>query len=449
MSSHDAIISDECYEASNPSAIFVLVVQTPCMVACIGLTILFWYNYHYAQSDDLKSTTNVIKTSIAEKRTKDSKHIQKLGGVTLVFYCLFIVALFVSLILDVSMDCPDIGAWILPIVAASYIGGFVGVATLFTNRIIIAFENTKYQASPRLLTISKIIGVFVFVLLVGVSILRVTDLMSLAVGSGIMLFAVLLLFFYCLVLLRLFLIKLNSVINDFATKFGKLPKKQLISLTRSNSGSFDASKMIKNSDFNFESNTNENGKAEATVGAQDGTNAPYVTRLINDISELKIKYTLTVIIALISSVFFPLLAMIVVEIFKINGPFRLEGKVSTAIVSMDALVNCVCLFLQFDFSRNLYKTLCTCCHNKCQDRYTNEANKQLIQLGHGNMQLQRTKSKEIIFKSNNHNDETCVDKENNCKNKMDKHVDKTDIIYEQESNNDNLVGHKIINTLQA
>ena len=443
-------VTGECYEASNPTAIFVLVVQTPCMVGCICLTALFWYNYHYQQSDDLKSTTNVIKTSITEKETKDSRYIQKLGGATLIFYCVFTLVFFMSLVMDISMRCPDISFWILPIGGVSYMGAFLGVIILFTNRIIIAFANTKYEASPHLLTMVKIIGVFAGILAALMSILRAINVVSPSVAGGTILFVVLLLFFYGLVLLRLFLKKLNGVINDFAIQFGKLPKKQLIELTRSNSGSFDASNMIKNSDF-----------MHTNAGSQDGTNKPYATRLINDISELKIKYTLMVIIALISSLFFLILGIISLEI-KINGPFRLEAKISSAIVSIDSFVNCVCLFLQFDFSQNLYKTLCVCCHNKCQDRYTNKANKELIKSGHLDMKLKRTKTKEIVFECNNNNDNNNDDddktgwssaKENENTNEKEKEkekekqVDKIEVVFDDQTNLG--VGHKIINTLQA
>ena len=443
-------LSDECYEAHNPGAIFVFVTQTPCLVACIGITVLFWYNYHYQQSDAQKSSSNVIKTSIQEKSTQDSRYIQKIGGITLIIYSLFILVVYISFIMDISMDCPDSSVWILIIAVGFYMGGFLGVITLFTNRIIIAFKNTKYQASPRLLTTVKIIGISVVILMASMSILRLVNVIGQTVQDGISLFAVLLPFFYCLILLRLFLSKLNGVINDFAIKFGNLPKKQLIKLTRSNSGSFDASKMTKdndfNFDFNFEMNWNENENDNVKAGAQDGTNKPYVTRLINDISELKIKYTIMVIVAIISSLFFLILAMISVEIFKVNGPIRLKGKVQTAILSIDSFVNCFVLFLQFDFSQNLYKKFCIFCHNKCQDRYTNKTNKQLIKSGHGNMKLERTKSKEIIFKSNSNNNNNTNENKNNNENTKDK----IDVVYDNECNNDNVaVGQKIINTLQA
>ena len=436
----------ECYEASNPGAIFVFVVHTPCMVACIVTTVLFWYNYHYGQSDDLKSTRNVIKTSIAEKQTKDSKFIQKIGGTTLILYSVFVLLVFVSFLLEVSMDCPDISVWFLIIGSVAYFSGFVGVVTLFTYRIRIAFENTKYEVSSRLLTIFKIIGVCVIVLLVSVSILRVTNVISPDTSAGILLFAVLLLLFYCLVLLRLFLSKLNGVINDFGSQFGKLSDKQLITLQRSNSGSFDA----QNSDFLFSTQTNgdgngngsENDRENVQAGAPDGTNTPYVNRLINDISELKIKYTLMVIIALVSSLFFLVLAIMSIRVVKINGPYRLEAKVMTSIMSIDSFVNCLCLFLQFDFSHNLYKKLCLCCHNKCQDRYTNKANKELIKSGHGNMQLKRTNSQKIRFESNTNNI--------NSDEKKKENVETMDIVYNDENKNNSVaMGHKILTTFQA
>ena len=185
--------TDECYKASNPGAIFVLVVQTTCMVGCISLTALFWYNYHYQQSDDLKSTRNVIKTSIAEKERKDSRYIQKLGGTTLIFFCVFTSVFLISLVLDVSMGCPDISFWILPIGGVSYMAGFLGVITLFTNRIIIAFKNTKYETSPHLLTILKIIGVCFIVLAIIITILRVNDVVDSSVVTG----TVLPVFYYC------------------------------------------------------------------------------------------------------------------------------------------------------------------------------------------------------------------------------------------------------------
>ena len=166
-----------------------------------------------------------------------------------------------------------------------------------------------------------------------------------------------------------------------------------------------------------------------------------MTRLINDISELKIKYTLMVIIALISSLLLFVIGILALQI-KIDGPFRLEAKLSSAILSIDSFVNCFCLFLQFDFSQNLYKKLCVCCHNRCQDRYTNKANKQLIKFGHSNMKLKRTKSKDIVFECNNNSNN-----ENKNENEKDKQVEQIDVVFDDETNLG--VGHKIINTLQA
>ena len=59
-------VASDCYEAHNPTAIFESVAQTPCMIGCISFTGLFWYNYLYQQSDDLKSATN--HTSMEEKK---------------------------------------------------------------------------------------------------------------------------------------------------------------------------------------------------------------------------------------------------------------------------------------------------------------------------------------------------------------------------------------------
>ena len=97
--------------------------------------------------------------------------------------------------MDVSRRCPDISWWILPISGVSYMTGFLGVVTLFTNRIIISFRNTRYETSPHLLTILKMIGVFFVVLAVGLTISGAINVVSSSISGGIMIFGILLLFF--------------------------------------------------------------------------------------------------------------------------------------------------------------------------------------------------------------------------------------------------------------
>ena len=127
------------------------------------------------------------------------------------------------------------------------------------------------------------------------------------------------------------------------------------------------------------------------------TNMRFLTRLISDMS----KYTILISFAMASSLIFILLLFVLVSFVDAN--FLVRQKYGIIALSIDNLVNSMCLVLQFDFFKKVYKVICNKCHVKCEDRYTNETNK------HNSSQLQRLASRELGFKVNTQNDNDAGD----------------------------------------
>ena len=138
------------------------------------------------------------------------------------------------------------------------------------------------------------------------------------------------------------------------------------------------------SDLNL-SNDDNTTNGQVTI-----QNMRHLTRLISDMS----KYTILVLFALISSFVFIILMIFVRIIVENNNYFSLLARL---IESFDCLVNCICLVLQFEFSKKYYKILCAKCHTKCEDRYTERTNKQ------NDQKLQRLASGELGFQVNGTN----------------------------------------------
>ena len=133
---------------------------------------------------------------------------------------------------------------------------------------------------------------------------------------------------------------------------------------------------------------NQGGLSNTEENKQVVTNMRFLTRLISDMS----KYTILIAFAMVSSFIFILLLFVFVSFIDAN--FLVRQKYGIIALSIDNLVNSICLVLQFDFFKKVYKVICNKCHVKCEDRYTNETNK------HNVNQLQRLASRELGFKVN-------------------------------------------------
>ena len=89
--------------------------------------------------------------------------------------------------------------------------------------------------------------------------------------------------------------------------------------------------------------------------------------LINDLS----KYCILICFMLCS------IFILVVVATMIRFVFFIENRsqdIAKMLVSIDALINCVCLISQFGFvlAKKCYKLLCNQCHLACVNRYTNQ-----------------------------------------------------------------------------
>ena len=103
-------------------------------------------------------------------------------------------------------------------------------------------------------------------------------------------------------------------------------------------------------------------------------NMRYLTRLIQSMS----RYTILISVAAGTTIIGTILTFSLMSLV-----FGFDGKkemISTMVGSTnaccDALINMACLIFQFEFSKNVYFTICFKCHRMCEDRYTHQANKQ-------------------------------------------------------------------------
>ena len=118
----------------------------------------------------------------------------------------------------------------------------------------------------------------------------------------------------------------------------------------------------------------------------------YLTRLIKAMS----KYTILILIAVVTSFGIFCIAVSIALLCFDNPDQNIVGfMISTMIFSIDAVVNAICLILQFEFSKKIYQKICFKCHRKCEDRYTTQANKhhkdaQLIRLPSGEIGIQKS-----------------------------------------------------------
>ena len=98
-----------------------------------------------------------------------------------------------------------------------------------------------------------------------------------------------------------------------------------------------------------------------------------------------------------------------------NGP--LAGTMSyRAAIRMfqgfSSMINCICLVFQYQAFKKEYKTCCSKCHLKCEERYTNDAYKkqESLQAGAGGSGGVEAGLADVITKPNNNNNQPTEDK---------------------------------------
>ena len=134
---------------------------------------------------------------------------------------------------------------------------------------------------------------------------------------------------------------------------------------------------------------------ELQIGKDVVINMHYLTRLISLMS----KYTLLVGTAIAST--FTVMLLLILDVIFVRGNINpyLEESIFRVFITIDALVNIICLALQFRFAKRYYLKICLVCHGKCENRYTNQTNDN----SSNSVVLQRLPSGELVFSVNKGN----------------------------------------------
>ena len=170
----------------------------------------------------------------ANKILKDGKNIKLIGLSAMTTYLICINTIFFSSLFQTAngFECQN-----NLVVEMAFVLDFLGFGTvlaLFSYRLIKTFENSIYALTitqKKLIKIS-LIGIFLILITLCILAIFVRDkngaiLMSLAVLYMICVFI------NCMVLLKLFIGKLNEMINSFINQFGTVSASKLAELNKS------------------------------------------------------------------------------------------------------------------------------------------------------------------------------------------------------------------------
>ena len=205
-------------EAATPTIIIAFMVLFICI-----LLARFCLKYNS------KSTIHGIKTAEA------AKTIRIAGGAGLLCYFVGMLLFLMHGMSNIVQSCSDSYNYhIIPSLAypINY-SGFSVLLVLFSLRLIKTFEETKYAISHNMAIFLQVATILPFVVLFLIGILRGTDTIgeNVAIRGGFGLIILMMLLSF--ILLRLFVVKLGLVINDFIEQFGKVSQIDLATLNKS------------------------------------------------------------------------------------------------------------------------------------------------------------------------------------------------------------------------
>ena len=197
----------------------------------------FWWNFNSSAKPN-----NNSGLPVKQKAIKDGKLIKIMGGVAMVFYVIGVGVIFSSSMIDLANEnqCRDamnisVTGWLFDFLA------YCLILALFSARLIKTFSSkgnnnndiSNYVISDRNVRIIQIIcAVPFFYTFFMFAMIEADVITPRGVAPLIMIYV---LFIVCVsgVLLKLFISKLNLIINDFIKQFGKISEPQLHQLNRS------------------------------------------------------------------------------------------------------------------------------------------------------------------------------------------------------------------------
>lgn len=86
---------DKCYKTKDARVPLILMLLS--LIGTLIINLIFWCNY------DWRSQSSKV-------RAETSNNIKKLGGITLLFYCIFCVGQTIALISDLTEKCGNVQA---------------------------------------------------------------------------------------------------------------------------------------------------------------------------------------------------------------------------------------------------------------------------------------------------------------------------------------------------
>ena len=248
------------------------------------------------------------------------------------------------------------------------------VLIIFGLRIIRAFKNTKHEMGRVFSTWLFVLIFIIFSCLITAVSALIADKDEIATigGSIAFMFSTI----NGIIMLIVFINKLNKVIADFLIQFGAISGETMIELNLQLSAGLQAREEQQGSGFQVDidvGSTSNGGRGRG--GADSDTSAPAAAGLdknmvvLNNIIADMIKYTILIGVAMSSTS----TAAIFVPIVRSLNQY-ISFSYLNIVVCIDILINEICLLLQFKMSRKYYKLLCKECIVKCQQRQTRQIN---------------------------------------------------------------------------
>ena len=256
-----------------------------------------------------------------------------------------------------------------------YIINNSAVITVFGAQIIKIFTHTPYTMS-KYFKIWLIIVIVVFVAsAIIAAIARIFGFYTFAsyIGGFSLFFETI----NGIVLLIIFVKKLNKVMNAFFIKFGNVSQTTLIQLNKQVASTPTYTTTTTSSNTNYAGHNNNMKQASKANKARkvkrarnkDINGMIALNGLIQEMS----KYTILICIAMISTTMIGIIG-------PIFGIFEWADIYVCLLICIDVLINDTCLILQYQWSEKYYKKICHCLIIKCQSKQTKNINKNIVKM---------------------------------------------------------------------
>ena len=283
-----------------------------------------------------------------------------------------------------------------------YVTNLTLVILLFGFRLIYTFKNTVYAMKSRLkfwligMVITNVISLILCGVFFAVS--------STSIGAFILAFVQMFCIINGIVLLIIYINKLNYVINDFLKEFGALSGDALNKLNKQLSEAYATGQMesIKTNSDDNNNNDNNNDNNNNNGEMFD------LNRIISDMT----RFSILIGVAAVSTVLIMIILVILSSLKTLSIYFA-------PLTLIDVIVNNICLILQFKMSRKFYKKFCICFIDKCQERQTKQINESISKMNlMSSVSLKRLDSGDIGLE--------IIDVQHNKDKDKDKDEDKSD-----------------------